>query len=191
MSAIARPLATTLAVGAAVTLVLGLLGLTAPSAEAAARPTGTVTVDDLNVRRAPTTHAASVTTVDRGFTFDVRCQVPGPAVGGNPTWLAVGPDVGKWVSATYVDTRGTIPLCAEGETVRGTTTGDPVLNSFDGPSIQDDSQSEYQPGSPVRLRCEVTNRARSGSTTWYLTGGGEWLAGDYVQLRRGADLPIC
>lgn len=154
-------------------------------------PTGTVTVNDLNVRRAPTTHSASIVTVDRGFSFAVRCRVAGPSVGGNTTWLAVGPDVGKWVSANYVTVRGSVPVCGAGSTVRATTTGQPVLNSFAGPAIADGSVEEYQPGSHVRVRCTASNRKSSGDKAWYLTKDGPWLTAAYVTLPRGTELPIC
>lgn len=181
-----------IAVAAGAVAIAGAGSFVPATASAASTPaTGTVTVNDLNVRRAPTTHSKSITTVDRGFSFTVRCQAPGPSVGGVTTWLAVGPDVGKWVSGNYVKTRGVVPLCTGGPTSRGTTTGDPVLNSFSGPAIADGSVSEYQPGSHVRVRCLVTNRRSSGDTTWYLTKDGEWLTARFVKLPRGTDLPIC
>lgn len=187
MTSTASRIAATVAVA-----VAGAASFMPVTASASATPpTGTVTVNDLNVRSAPTTHSTSITMVDRGFSFTVRCQVSGPSVGANTTWLAVGPDVGKWVSGNYVKTRGTAPQCGEGATAKGRTTGDPVLNSFSGPAIADGSVSEYQPGSRVRVRCEVSNRKSSGDTTWYLTKNGEWLTAAYVTLPRDTDLPIC
>lgn len=184
--------ASRIAVAAGAVAIAGAASFMPATASASGTPpTGKVTVNDLNVRSASTTHSKSITVVDRGFSFSVRCQVSGPSVGGNTTWLAVGPDVGKWVSGNYVKTRGDVPLCSGGATTTGKTTGDPVLNSFAGPSFADGSVSEYKPGSRVRVRCEVSNRKSSGDTTWYLTKNGEWLTAAYLKLPRGADLPIC
>ncbi|MDN5726201.1 MAG: SH3 domain-containing protein [Propionibacteriales bacterium] len=177
--------------GAAAALAIGAVGLLAPTgAEAASAPRGTVTVDGLNVRSAPTTNSSRVVTVDRGTTFELRCLTEGPSVGGNTTWFAVGPDVGKWVSANYVDARGTIPFCGEGNVVTATVSGDPVLNSFNGPSIKDESVNEYQPGDEARVLCTVTTSKVSGSAEWYRTPE-DWLPGEYVNLPAGTDLPIC
>lgn len=154
-------------------------------------PTATVTATSVNVREAPTPNSPSVVAIKRGFTFDIRCQAPGASVGGSRTWYAIGPDVGKWVPASAVRSHGRVPQCGAGVSAPATTAGDPVLNSFRGPTIQDGSLNEYQPGSTVRIRCEVTNVSDTASTTWYLTTRGDWLPGSYVTLRRGAHVEIC
>lgn len=177
-------------------LAIGAGSLAAPlSASAAgAAPTGTVTVNDLNVRTAPTPHSRAVVQVDRGFRFGIRCVAQGPSVGGNTSWYAVGPDVGKWVSANYVKARGDVRSCGDDAGVVGRTTGNPVLNTFDGPSIKDSSVTEHQPGSKIRVHCYVQNTRASGSTRWYWTGdwdaAGDWVPGDYLTLPKN-DLPIC
>lgn len=174
-------------------LVLGASAMTAPGiAEASTKPaTGKVTVNDLNVRSAPTTKSAAITQIDRGFTFKVRCKISGPSVGGNTTWLAVGPDVDKWVSANYVKVRGSVPKCGAGKAVIGATTGYPILNSFVGPSIKNGSVNEYEMAERVKIRCSVSNTKSSGSTTWYYNSRGDWLPGTDVEFSEGADIEIC
>ncbi|MDN5744130.1 MAG: hypothetical protein L0H31_03295 [Nocardioidaceae bacterium] len=153
--------------------------------------TGTVTVDGLWVRSAPTTSSQKRPSVDRGFEFTVRCWTPGTSVGGNDKWFAVGPDVGKWVSGNYVETDGPVARCGHGVRVRARTKGDPILNSFSGPSIKDDSITEYQPGSRIRVRCEVSNERERDNPIWYLTTKQEWVPASFIKLKRGTDLEIC
>lgn len=193
MTSIKSSMAKKILASTAGALVLGMSTLAVPGIAAAASgpATGRVTVNDLAVRSAPTTKSAPVTQVDKGFKFQVRCKVSGPSVGGNTTWLAVGPDVDKWVSDNYVKTRGYVPECGMSESVEGATTGYPILNSFAGPSIKNNSVYEYEPATMVELRCYVSNAESSGSTQWYYGAEGDWLPGSYVELPEGAEVEIC
>ena len=161
------------------------------SVQAATTYQGKVTTA-LNVRRAPTSAAAKVSTLKAGTKVTIQCKVFGPSVAGNSLWYKLS--TAKWASARYIANVGTAPrFCGTGKEYQGKVVSSTALAVRSGPHSANLKVSSAPRGSTLAIVCKVDSQNVGGNTRWYqLTGdgGGQWVSARYVS-NMGAIPPYC
>lgn len=171
--------------------LLAVAAVAATPAQAATTYKGKVVTSVLNVRSAPTAHAAKVGSLSSGDTVTIQCKVFGPKVDGNWLWYKLSNK--KWVSARYVENIGAAPrFCGDGKEYTGKVVAS-TLNVRTGPNTGDAKQYSVHKGDKVFIACKVDSQKVDGNPRWYqLTGdgGGQWVAARYVD-NVGSAPPYC
>ncbi len=173
-----------------------------PTPTPPAAPSGMVTGDIVNVRRAPSTAADILGTV----TVSQTVTIVGHSVNGD--WWQIDDPLAGWVSAEFVDTAPTIvavpevsvpiptpitPVLIVSDTVTnsitGVVTGD-LLNVRSGPG----TEYEIVGGATLSQTVQIVGENDTGN--WYqvccLANSSEpgWLAAEFVDTPSTADIPV-